>query len=649
MRRYLCAVLATAVLLVAPACDGTGPRVSQPTIDFLSPDWSVPGGEFHLHGATLGPDSVDLFIGSHRAAVQVVSPHELRVTVPDQLAGGQRYDVRVVNPDGGEVTLEAGLEILTPPRVDSVDPVRGTVGTEVAIHGSAFSTDSVAVFFGDVEVEAEPEGGSLYVFAPEGLVAGNDYDIRVVNRGRAADTLVAAFEAVPPLLTRINGVSRPTGIKGMTVILDGDAFGDRIGDHTVYFESAGGAPIEAEIVDADEDWTNSFVVTSVPEGVGDTTRIWVETPTGTSASIEFTLLTSSAFSPSNIHWNETTRLPEGLHGLGAAFVPVEDGASPANYVFVLGGADVDDRAVESVHRARVLESGALEAWQEQSSLPEGRAHATVAAATAYTAALDTTTTAAYLYMLGGIDPDGETVQSVRYAHVDLAGEVGAWETATALPEPLHSASAVIFRGFLYLAGGAGADGEARSTLLRAMVFADGRLGEWETLSSLPGNRAFSSLVGFGPFLYTIGGETGSADPASTLQTGSETGQVHLARINLRTGALTGIGWQAVSDMPKVRSKHSAIFSGGSLFLTSGVYPGQPGSTENIYAGVRSDGTLEGWNGATGSRTIQEALGYSLYNQAMVTFVDAQGNGRVLVLGGAKRQHEGEVSDRVLFY
>jgi hypothetical protein len=328
---------------------------------------------------------------------------------------------------------------------------------------------------------------------------------------------------------------------------------------------------------------------------------------------------------------------------------VEDGASPANYVFVLGGADADNRPVSSVHRARVLESGALETWGEQASLPEGRAHATVAAATAYTAALDTTTTAAYLYMLGGIDPDGETLQTVRYAHVDLSGEVGAWETGTALPVPLHSASAVIFRGFLYLAGGVSTDGEARSALLRAQVLADGRLGEWETLPSLPGNRAFSSLVGFGPFLYTIGGETGSADPVRASQTGSETGQVHQARINLRTGALSGAGWQAVSEMTKARSKHSAVFSGGSLFVTSGVYAGQPGSTENIYAAVQADGTIGGWNGATGSQTIQDALGYSLYNQAVVTFVDAEGNARVLVLGGAKRQSEGEVSDRVLFY
>lgn len=649
MRRSRPILVFFSFLVLASCGDSTGPRVSQPVIDAVTPDWSVPGGEFEIRGSSFGPDSVELFIGSVSAPVEVVSAAELRATVPDHLQGGQRYDVRVVNPDGGTATVEAGLEVVTPPVIESVSPTTGTVGTEVTIHGAAFSTDSVEVFFGDTQAEVEGSGETLFAFAPVGLIEGEDYDIRIVNRSRAADTLAVAFQAVAPALQRVNGVSRPTGISGMTVILDGDAFGDRIDSHAVFFEGSDGAPIEAEIVEAEEDWTNTFIVTSVPDGVGEVSRIWVETPTGISGSIEFTLLTASTFSPSNIHWNHTTPLPEALHGLGAAFVPVEDGVNPANYVFVFGGAGADGAPVASVRRARVLDSGALEEWHEQGALPEGRAHAAATAATAYTAALDTLTTAAYLYVLGGIDAAGETLESVRYAHVDLDGVVGDWQSGPALPRPLHSASAAIFRGFLYLAGGIGPEDDARSELLRAPVHPDGTLGAWEPLTSLPGGRAYASLVSFGPFLYTVGGETASADPLSGGMTNTETATVHMGRINLRTGALTEAGWSAVTEMTKSRSKHSAVFAGGSLFVTSGVYSGQPGSTENIYAQVNSDGTIGSWNGATGSQTIQEALGYSLYNQAMVTFVDAEGNGRVLVLGGAQRQNQGEVSDAVLYY
>jgi hypothetical protein len=105
----------------------------------------------------------------------------------------------------------------------------------------------------------------------------------------------------------------------------------------------------------------------------------------------------------------------------------------------------------------------------------------------------------------------------------------------------------------------------------------------------------------------------------------------------------------VSQQTKARSKHSAVFAGGALFVTSGVYAGQPGSSENSYAGINSDGTISAWNGATGSETIAVDLGISLYNQAAVTFIDATGASHVLVLGGANRAIEGRSSTAVLYY
>ena len=102
-------------------------------------------------------------------------------------------------------------------------------------------------------------------------------------------------------------------------------------------------------------------------------------------------------------------------------------------------------------------------------------------------------------------------------------------------------------------------------------------------------------------------------------------------------------------MGKARSKHGAIFAGGSILVTSGIYAGNPGSSENTYAGINSDGTLRSWNGATGSETIDVELGMSLYNQAVVTFIDQAGYGHVLVLGGADRQVEGTPSAGVVRY
>jgi hypothetical protein len=84
-------------------------------------------------------------------------------------------------------------------------------------------------------------------------------------------------------------------------------------------------------------------------------------------------------------------------------------------------------------------------------------------------------------------------------------------------------------------------------------------------------------------------------------------------------------------------------------VTSGVYSGQAGSSENAYAAINSDGTIGSWNGATGAETIMSEIGISLYNQAAVTFIDAAGAAHVLVLGGANRADEGSPSAAVLYY
>jgi hypothetical protein len=651
MTRHLTAL---AVLFVLAACgDSTGPRTSQPAVTAISPVWGSTGTEITIQGSGFATDSVTVFFGGAPASsASPDSPSQLRAIVPGGLIGGTLYDVRVVNRDGGTATLSGAFEFVVPPAIDSVAPVVGTWGTEVAIHGTAFALDSVEVFFGDV---ASPrvlnDGGVLYALAPEGLPSGNSYDVRVINRDRAADTLVAAFETVEPRALRINGVSRPTGIKGMTIIIDGSAFGDSLpmAQGRVYFESAGGALIEAQIADAENDWGDTYIVTRVPDAVGDTSFVWVETATGASRKIEFTLIQSGVFSPSLINWTKTTALPQPLQGLGAAFVPVEDGPAPANYIFTVGGADSLNVATNAVYRAPVAQSGALgDAWTGMTPLPAPRAYHATVAATAYTAALDTMTTAAFLYVIGGMDNSGSTVSSVLYAPVDLSGTVGSWQNATPLPQPLHSARAVLFRGFIYLAGGATPQDSSVATVYRARVGGQGELGVWEPIASLPTPLAYHSLVNFGPYIYAVGGETAWSPPTRATMTNTETDKSWLVRLNMRNGSFA-TGWSLTSAMAKARSKHGTIFGGGALFVTSGLYSGQAGSSENTYAVLNSDGSLQSWQGATGADIIQNAIGWPLYNQAIVTFIDQQGNGHVLVLGGANRNNAGKASAEVVYY
>jgi hypothetical protein len=471
-----------------------------------------------------------------------------------------------------------------------------------------------------------------------------------MNRDGGADTLPAAFQAVAPSVSRVNGVTKPTGLVGMTVLIEGDAFGDaRHGK--VYFVGAGGAQIPAVVADSANDWTNTFVVTTVPTSTPNASQIVIETATGSSTAISFNLISGSTFSPSVINWTQTSALPQPLQGLGAVFVPpANTAANPANYVFVVGGAaDQTNVATTNVYRAQAQQTGALSAWAPATTqLPVARAYHAAVAASAYTAALDTITTGAYLYAIGGVDATGATVNTVYYSKVALDGSNGAWQTTTPLPAGLHSASAVVFRGYVYLTGGANDQNVPASTALRAAVNADGTLGAWQPLAALPSGLAFQGLVNFGPYLYAAGGDANVVSPMQATTSGGELSATYLARVNLRTGDLAS-PWSPLSSMSKGRSKHNTVVGGGYLFTTSGVYAGSPGSSENTYSQINADGTIGSWNGATGTNTISTLLGYDVYNEAAVSFVDATGKGHVLVLGGAKRQTPGRASAAVVYY
>ena len=539
---------------------------------------------------------------------------------------------------------------VVPPVADSINPGRGTVGTVVRLMGTGFS-DSAHVFFnGLLSTKVERQGAQLYVTAPEGLTLGTTYDIRVVNRDGGADTLAAAFRVVSPSVSRVNGVTKPTGLTGMTVLIEGDAFGDaRHGK--VFFAGSGGALIQATIADTANDWTNSYIVTTVPSGTANASQITVQTATGTSSALAFNLISGSTFSPSVISWTQTSALPQPLQGLGAVFVPPANSASnTANYVFVVGGAaDQTNVATTVVYRAQAQQSGALSAWAPAATpLPDARAYHATVAASAYTAALDTTTTEAYLYALGGIDASGTTVSTVYYSKVSLDGSNGPWLTTTALPTALHSASAVVFRGFIYLAGGADGQNAPTKSAWRAAVNPDGTLGAWQAITGLSNGAAFQGLVNFGPYLYAVGGDGSTVSPTQSTTSGGEMSAAYLSRVNLRTGDLA-TAWSPLASMSKGRSKHNTVVGGGFLFTTSGVYSGQAGSSENTYSQINADGTISSWNGATGTNTISTLLGYDLYNEAAISFVDASGKGHVLVLGGAKRASPGRASAAVVYY
>lgn len=536
------------------------------------------------------------------------------------------------------------------PSISMVEPSTGTVGTDLRVTGSNFRSGATAsigsLAASQVDVSSSTE---LFARVPSGVVAGTTYDVTVRNSDGTSITFAQAFTAVAPTLSFVNGATKPSGNSGSTVIVEGLAFGDVQGPGNVLFSNGAGGTVAATIAAA-EDWTDSFILTTVPAGAA-TGPVLVETGTGQSESLPFTLTQNATFSPSSITWTETEALPVAVSGHSASYVRTDDaGGTTVERVYVIGGSGNDSIPVTSVAYSVIQGDGSLGTWSQGTPLTTGVAHHAAVAATPFNSKVQGS---GYIYLLGGIEEkDGQPVNSISRIPLNQDGTTGAVEAAGMLPAPVHSLGALVFRSTIYLAGGATTDDEPVAEVYRAAIDTLGNIGTWETLASLPEARAYHQLVGFGGFLYAVGGDTAPVDvnDENFAQNATKLSTVALAQIDLRSGLLPD-GWvESGSTMQKARSKHVALAAGGSLFVSSGLYAAAgTGSSENSYATINSDGTLGSFGGATGSNTLVSVGGVNLFNTRGIAYVDGSGVAHVMILAGDDVDNPGAKSNKVMFY
>lgn len=539
----------------------------------------------------------------------------------------------------------------TPPTLQGVSPATGTVGTELTLAGTDFRAGaSVLLDNTPADSVQVASATTAYALVPSGVAVGHVYAVTIRNSDATSAKLNGVFTPVVPALQYVNGATKPSGNAGSTVIVEGQAFGDRQGQGQVLFSNGAGGTIAAAIA-SPSDWTNTFIVTTVPSGAasGD---VVVQTGTGSSNALSFTVTTNATFSPSAINWTATTALPVGLSGHSAAFAVV-GGASPTNLVYVSGGADSSYAPRAAVYYATIGTNGQLSSWTTTTALPASLAfHASVVA----TRANSRIKTPAFIYVLGGAtDAAGTPASTIYRGTIDsVSGAVTAWTTLSAtLPGPVHSLGAVIFRGDLYIGGGSAAGNAPVASVYRARIDSTGALGAWTAEPGLPFGRSYDGFGQFGGYLYAFGGDSAAVTPNDSSYTNNATklNQIAYARINLRTGDLTAPSWSVNgSGMTKVASKHTAVIAGGTVLVTGGLYSAaNTGSTEETYAQLNSDGSMGSFNGATGVHTILSAGGKNLFNHAALGYVDANGVAHVLVLGGDDVNAPGKKRAEVWFY
>jgi hypothetical protein len=438
--------------------------------------------------------------------------------------------------------------------------------------------------------------------------------------------------AGPPVVSSVNGATAPAGPIGSTVLIEGQAFGSSqaAASGLVLFSDGAGGTVAA-VIASSADWTDGFIITTVPTGAA-TGDLVVQTSKGTSTPVTFSVTANAPFSPSTVSWTSTSTLPVGLSGHAASFAEIR-GTATTRAVYVTGGADDTNAPQTTVYYATVGATGSLGDWTATAALPTAIAfHRTVVA----TPANSRVTGLGFLYVLGGAtDATGQPTSTVYRGTLAENGTISSWVQVGSLPAPLHSFGVTIFLGNLYIWGGATTGNAPVATVYRSAIDGTGGLGAWQAQAALPANRAYFGSGSFGGYLYAFGGEGGTGAPHDATVSATSLSSVVYAKIDLQSRNLTAAGWTLnAATLIKTVSKHTAVVAAGNVLITGGQYAGaSTGSTEESYAQLNADGSTASFGGATGANTILSAGGGNLFNHAAVGYVDGNGAFHVLIVGG----------------
>lgn len=265
-------------------------------------------------------------------------------------------------------------------------------------------------------------------------------------------------------------------------------------------------------------------------------------------------------------WTTTTPLPDAYRGHALVY--------SSNRLFHTGGVSYSGGIVDGtkVFSAPASDAGTVGAWTSAAALPEAVYYHAGAAVNGH------------LYVLGGFhytDADGMAVSNVVYhGKIGADGAVGAWQTATPLPQPVFFASAAAWNGRIYVTGGW--NGSALvSAVYSAEVQADGSLGLWVAQKSLPQAVYTHAAVSNGT-LYVLGGTVNGGNDIQN--------SVYFAKINA-DGSLAD--WAATTPLPSPVSNHGAVVANGRVLVLGGWTGTAP--TAAVHSSlIVAGGGLGGW-------------------------------------------------------
>ena len=178
-------------------------------------------------------------------------------------------------------------------------------------------------------------------------------------------------------------------------------------------------------------------------------------------------------------------------------------------ILYVGGSD-GETAQSTVFVAQAIPVGNVGAWEEGPALPEPRTNATVLVE------------GGNVYVFGGLDADGNPTDTVYVLKPNPeTGALGEWEAAEetlTLPEPRAGAGIAATATGLVLAGGTGPDGVS-GTAWQAPFNAQGTLEDWQEVAQLSAAVTDATIVSTGTYVWLYGGAGADGNPVATIQRG----------------------------------------------------------------------------------------------------------------------------------
>lgn len=212
--------------------------LQQTTITSVSPTQAPVGAVLTLTGTGFDPDPRRLtvtFTGGRAVRPTASSPQQLQVTVP---RGAQSGPITVTVADGRTAT-SGYFDVLVPPRILSVAPGAGPIGTRVTITGTGFAARTArgAVRIGAIEMPVESLSETQIVVTVPPAATSGRITVTIGDLRPALGPLfrVTAPPPPPPEPLTVTALVPQCMRGGCRVTFRGTGFSARLADNRVRF------------------------------------------------------------------------------------------------------------------------------------------------------------------------------------------------------------------------------------------------------------------------------------------------------------------------------------------------------------------------------------------------------------------------------